>query len=174
MKSPVSVLDDGRYRTALDRHGVDQREMFSRLTAEGVVWADGTKEAIDAVVPATGYRLASPYLTGSSALDADGQPQHRGGIATEVPEPGFVDMELQQTPAPPFGWADRPRRMTVMAASGVRGRDGEGAVADAEHRQLVGQQRQEAGRGSGVELVGVVAFGLGPEAVGVAGDAGDH
>ncbi|WP_405910835.1 NAD(P)-binding domain-containing protein [Streptomyces sp. NBC_00828] len=93
---PVSVLDDGRYRTALDRHGVGQREMFSHLTAEGVVWADGTKETVGAVILATGYRLAFPYLAGSGALDADGRPQHRGGIATTVPGLGFVGMEFQR------------------------------------------------------------------------------
>ncbi|CAO0830184.1 hypothetical protein SMICM17S_12438 [Streptomyces microflavus] len=30
-KVPVSVIDDGTYRAALDRHGVDRRAMFSRL-----------------------------------------------------------------------------------------------------------------------------------------------
>ncbi len=55
-KAPVSVLDDGRYRTALQEHGVDRREMFARFTPDGVVWADGTKEAVDASSsrPATG------------------------------------------------------------------------------------------------------------------------
>ncbi|MEU0338608.1 NAD(P)-binding domain-containing protein [Streptomyces bobili] len=96
-KAPVSVLDDGRYRTALREHGVDQREMFSRFTPDGVVWADGTKEAVHAVVLTTGYRPVFPYLTGSGALDADGRPPHRGGIATAVPGLGFVGMEFQRS-----------------------------------------------------------------------------
>ncbi|MGI3222662.1 flavin-containing monooxygenase [Streptomyces sp. GTA36] len=96
-KVPVSVLDDGRYRTALHDHGVDQRAMFTRFTPDGVVRADGTKEAVDAVVLATGYRPAFPYLTGSGALDADGRPLHRGGIATTVPGLGFVGMEFQRS-----------------------------------------------------------------------------
>ncbi|WP_353946482.1 NAD(P)/FAD-dependent oxidoreductase [Streptomyces sp. HUAS MG91] len=53
-KLPVSVLDDGRYRAALDRHGVDQRSMFARYEADGVVWDDGAKERVDAVLLATG------------------------------------------------------------------------------------------------------------------------
>jgi putative flavoprotein involved in K+ transport len=96
-KVPVSVLDDGRYRGALDRYGVDQREMFSRLAAEGVVWADGTKEAVDAVVLATGYRPSFPYLAASGALDTDGRPRHRGGIAAAVLGLGFVGMEFQRS-----------------------------------------------------------------------------
>ncbi|WP_323138867.1 hypothetical protein [Streptomyces mirabilis] len=96
LKAPVSVLDDGHYRTALQKHGVDRREMFTRLAPDGVVWADGTKETVDAVVLATGYRLTFPYLTGSGVLDADGRPLHRGGIAT-VPGLGFVGMEFQRS-----------------------------------------------------------------------------
>ncbi len=96
-KIPVSVIDDGHYAAALDRHGVERREMFSRLTTEGAVWADGTTEAVDALVLATGYRLAFHYLTGSGALDPDGRPLHRGGIATTVPGLGFVGMEFQRS-----------------------------------------------------------------------------
>lgn len=95
-KAPVSVLDDGRYRTALHEHGVDQREMFTRFTSDGVVWGDGSKEAVDAVVLATGYRPAFPYLTGSGALHADGRPLQRGGIAA-VPGLGFVGLEFQRS-----------------------------------------------------------------------------
>ncbi|MFD7070620.1 flavin-containing monooxygenase [Streptomyces sp. NPDC059913] len=96
-KVPVSVLDDGHYRTALDQHGVDRRDMFSHFTADGVVWADGTKEKADTVLLATGYRLAFPYLTESGALDGEGAPQHRGGLATAVPGLGFVGMEFQRS-----------------------------------------------------------------------------
>ncbi|GAA2417892.1 ArsO family NAD(P)H-dependent flavin-containing monooxygenase [Streptomyces glaucosporus] len=93
---PVSVLDDGRWRAALDGHGVDRREMFTRLTAEGVVWADGTKEDVDTILLATGYRPAFPYLAGSGALDGHGRPVHRGGLATTTPGLGFVGLEFQR------------------------------------------------------------------------------
>ncbi|MCQ4207548.1 flavin-containing monooxygenase [Streptomyces longispororuber] len=96
-KLPVSVLDDGRYRAALDRHGVDQRSMFVRYEADGVVWDDGTKERVDAVLLATGYHLAFPYLEGTGALDRSGQPMHRGGVASGVPGLGFVGMEFQRS-----------------------------------------------------------------------------
>ncbi|MET9956255.1 NAD(P)/FAD-dependent oxidoreductase [Streptomyces sp. NPDC006339] len=96
MKAPISVLDDGTYRAALERHGVDRREMFSRFTTDGVVWADGSKEAVDAVVLATGYRPTFPYLKESGVLDTAGQPLHRGGVATTAPGFGFVGMEFQR------------------------------------------------------------------------------
>ncbi|PJE97892.1 FAD-dependent oxidoreductase [Streptomyces carminius] len=93
---PASVLDDGHWRAALAGHGVDRREMFTRLAPDGVVWADGTKEAVDTVVLATGYRPAFPYLDGSGALDTEGRPRHRGGVATTVPGLGFVGLEFQR------------------------------------------------------------------------------
>ncbi|CAM5581388.1 flavin-containing monooxygenase [Streptomyces microflavus] len=96
-KVPVSVIDDGTYRAALDRHGVDRRAMFSRFTTGGVLWADGSKEDVDAVVFATGYRPVFGYLTGSGALDAAGAPVHRGGVSTTVKGLGFVGMEFQRS-----------------------------------------------------------------------------
>ncbi|MFB7554556.1 flavin-containing monooxygenase [Streptomyces brevispora] len=96
-KVPVSVIDDGRYLAALDRHGVERRDMFTRFTNEGVVWADGTKQSVDTVLLATGYRLTFPYLRDSGALGSDGAPLHRGGVATTVPGFGFVGMEFQRS-----------------------------------------------------------------------------
>lgn len=96
-KVPVSVLDDGRYRMALDTHGVERRPVFTRLIPDGAVWADGVEEVVDTVIWATGYRHTFPYLTGSGALDADGRPVHRGGIATSVPGLGLVGMEFQRS-----------------------------------------------------------------------------
>lgn len=94
-KMPVSVLDDGRYRTALDTHGVERREMFIRFTPDGVVRPDGAKESVDTILWATGYRRTFPYLNGSGALDSHGRPRHHGGIAT-VPGLGFVGIEFQR------------------------------------------------------------------------------
>ncbi|MEV0888580.1 NAD(P)-binding domain-containing protein [Streptomyces microflavus] len=96
-KVPVSVIDDGTYRAALDRHGVDRRAMFSRFTTDGVLWADGTREPVDAVVFATGYRPTFGYLTGSGALDEAGAPIHRGGVSTTAEGLGFVGMEFQRS-----------------------------------------------------------------------------
>ncbi|MFF3786964.1 NAD(P)-binding domain-containing protein [Streptomyces sp. NPDC001933] len=96
-KVPVAVPDDGHHRTALDQHGVDRRDVFSRFTADGIVWADGTKEEVGAVLLATGYRLAFPYLTGSGVLATNGAPLHQGGLSPAVPGLAFVGMEFQRS-----------------------------------------------------------------------------
>ena len=91
------VLDDGRYRAALAAGRPDHRPLFDRLTPEAVVWEDGRREPVDAVVLATGYRPGLSYLAGTGALDADGQPLHRRGVSTTVPGVGYVGLEHQRS-----------------------------------------------------------------------------
>ncbi|MGH8967211.1 MAG: flavin-containing monooxygenase, partial [Actinomycetes bacterium] len=56
------VLDPGAYGTALADGLMDRRPMFTAFDADTVVWADGTRERVDAVVLATGYRPTLGYL----------------------------------------------------------------------------------------------------------------
>jgi cation diffusion facilitator CzcD-associated flavoprotein CzcO len=65
----IMVLDDGRYSAAFAAGRLDRRPMFDRLTPDGVVWADGTAEPVDAVILATGYRPGLDYLKRLGALD---------------------------------------------------------------------------------------------------------
>ena len=67
------VVDDGRYRAALAAGVYDQRPMFTRFTADGVHWADGRTEPVDAVILATGYRPSLDFLAGTPALDEQGR-----------------------------------------------------------------------------------------------------
>ena len=91
------VIDNGRYRQALHSKSPGQRPMFSAFTRDGVVWPDGGRERVDAVIFATGYRPHLPYLHSLAALDADGHPRHRHGISTVQPGLGFLGLEFQRT-----------------------------------------------------------------------------
>ncbi|GIH96960.1 monooxygenase [Planobispora siamensis] len=93
------VLDDGRYRRALASGRIERREMFTGFDGDRVVWADGRRERVDAVVFATGYRPALPYLDGLGALDAAGRPRQRGGLSTTHAGLGFLGLEWQRTPS---------------------------------------------------------------------------
>ncbi|WP_030525938.1 flavin-containing monooxygenase [Nocardia rhamnosiphila] len=93
------VLDDGRYRTALAAGQPQRREMFTAFTAEGVVWPDGTRTPVDAVIFATGYRPHLPYLTGTGALTETGIPRQRQGLSLTHPGLGFLGLEWQRTPS---------------------------------------------------------------------------
>ncbi|MER6774385.1 FAD-dependent oxidoreductase [Streptomyces bacillaris] len=92
------VLDDGRYRAALAAGQPDRRPLFTGADGTKLIWPNGEREEADAIVLATGYRPDLPYLTDvDGALDADGSPRHREGLATSVPGLAFVGLEWQRS-----------------------------------------------------------------------------
>ncbi|MGD7705323.1 flavin-containing monooxygenase [Microlunatus sp. Y2014] len=91
------VFDTGPYEAGLASGRLDQRPAFSRFHLDGVVWADGTTEAVDTVIMATGYRPDLPYLADLGALDATGAPRHHRGLSTVHPGLAFLGLEFQQT-----------------------------------------------------------------------------
>jgi putative flavoprotein involved in K+ transport len=90
------VLDPGKYGKALAAGVLDRRPMFTAFDAEAVVWADGTRERVDAVIFATGYRPNLDYLEPLGALE-DGAPKHIGGISTTHPGLAYTGLELQRS-----------------------------------------------------------------------------
>lgn len=91
---PAAVVDDGHYRAAVEAGRPDRRAMLERLDGDHVVWPNGTREQIDLVILATGYR---PFLEGSEALAADGTPLHTGGVSSTVAGLGYVGLEFQRS-----------------------------------------------------------------------------
>ncbi|MFF4614106.1 flavin-containing monooxygenase [Streptomyces albidoflavus] len=91
------VLDDGRYRAALAAGRPEQRPLFTVADGTKLIWPDGQREEADAIVLATGYRPDLPYLASLvGALDVEGDPLHREGLATGVPGLAFVGLEWQR------------------------------------------------------------------------------
>jgi putative flavoprotein involved in K+ transport len=90
------VTDTGRYRAAVESHRPDRRPMFTALDGEHVVWSDGTREVVDTIVLATGYRPHLDYLGPLGAL-TDGLPQHTRGISTTHPGLAYVGIEFQRS-----------------------------------------------------------------------------
>lgn len=95
-----AVYDDGRYQAAVESGNPDPRPMFQRITEKGVIWADGTEEAIDTILYATGFeRRTTPYLADLGALDAQHIPLERKGVSTVVDGLFYVGLEGQIAPA---------------------------------------------------------------------------
>lgn len=91
------VLDTGVYQAAIAAGTPTHAQLFTAFTPTGVCWADGRDEAVDAVIFATGYRPNLDYLNPLGALDAEGQPLHRGGLSTTVPGLAYVGLNQQRT-----------------------------------------------------------------------------
>jgi putative flavoprotein involved in K+ transport len=95
VSEPGGVVDDGTYAAAVRCGRPDRRPVFSRFTASGVVWDDGSEEPVDAVLLATGYGPNLGYLGPLGALRADGRPDQRGGMSRAVPGLYFVGLPFQ-------------------------------------------------------------------------------
>jgi putative flavoprotein involved in K+ transport len=91
------VVDTGKYRHALETGLTDRRPMFTAFGTDGVVWPDGTREHVDTVVFATGYRPHLDYLGPLGALDGDGIPLHAGGISATHPGLVYLGLEFQRS-----------------------------------------------------------------------------
>jgi putative flavoprotein involved in K+ transport len=84
------VIDAGGYRAALAAGRPRQKRMFRSFTPEGVIWQDGSRERVDAVIFATGYRQEFPFLSAlPNALN-----QQRG-VSVAVPGLYFVGLSGQ-------------------------------------------------------------------------------
>ena len=87
------VTDSVGFQQTLADGRVDRRPMFTALEENQVVWSDGPREPVDAIILATGYRPSLGYLRELGALDAAGAPIHVRGIsATHV---GLVYLGLE-------------------------------------------------------------------------------
>jgi putative flavoprotein involved in K+ transport len=91
------VFDTGIYSNALTSGLLDQRPMFTRSDGDHVVWTDGTREHVDTVILATGYRPNLPYLNGLGALDNTGMPLHKRGISLTHPGLAYLGVEFQRS-----------------------------------------------------------------------------
>jgi putative flavoprotein involved in K+ transport len=96
-KPVVPVVDDGTYSAAVEAGRPDQRRMFTDFDETKVTWADGTREHVDAILLATGYRPDVGYLSDLGALDNDGNPLQRKGISTTHSGLGYVGLEWQRS-----------------------------------------------------------------------------
>jgi putative flavoprotein involved in K+ transport len=90
------AFDIGKYREALASGLLDRRPMFTAFDADAVVWPDGTREQVDAVVFATGYHPALGYLQSLGALE-NGMPKHVGGVSSTHPGLAYTGLELQRS-----------------------------------------------------------------------------
>ncbi|MFD1930894.1 MULTISPECIES: flavin-containing monooxygenase [Nonomuraea] len=91
------VVDVGDYAAAVEDGRLSRRPMFSALDGGHVVWADGAREPVDVVLPATGYLPDLGYLAPLGALDEYGLPLHQGGLSLVRPGLAYLGLEFQRS-----------------------------------------------------------------------------
>lgn len=72
-------------REARARGLLKTRRPFTRFTADGVRWADGSEEEIDTVIWCTGFRAALDHLRPLGVVEADGRVEVEAGRARREP-----------------------------------------------------------------------------------------
>ncbi|WP_211364282.1 flavin-containing monooxygenase [Micromonospora palomenae] len=92
----AALLDTGVYREAIASGLLARREMFTAFTPDGVVWADGSSEVVDAVIFATGYRPNLDYLAPLGTLER-GMPRQVAGVSTTHPGLVYLGLEFQRS-----------------------------------------------------------------------------
>jgi putative flavoprotein involved in K+ transport len=91
------VTDSVGFRQTLADGLVDRRPMFIALDGNQVVWSDGRREPVDAIILATGYRPSLGYLRDLGALDAHAAPIHVGGISSTHVGLVYLGLEYQRS-----------------------------------------------------------------------------
>ena len=71
-------------KAARDRGVLDRRPMFSEITSRGVRWADGTEQAADVILWATGFRSSLDHLAPLQLREENGGIVMAGRLATQV------------------------------------------------------------------------------------------
>lgn len=71
-------------KEARKRGDLSSVRSFDRLTSEGVVWPDGSKMAVDAIIWCTGFRPALDHLRGLGVVKDDGRVLVEGQQSTKV------------------------------------------------------------------------------------------
>lgn len=72
-------------REARDQDVLHSVRPFSRFVADGVVWPDGARTAVDAVIWCTGFRPDLRHLAHVGVLEADGRVAVENGRSTRQP-----------------------------------------------------------------------------------------
>lgn len=92
-----SVLDLDGYKQRLQAGNPKQKKMFTAFYENGVIWSDGTKEEVQAVIFATGYQSNVSYIDAVGGLDSQGEPRQKNGISKTVSGLYFVGLSGQRS-----------------------------------------------------------------------------
>lgn len=92
-----SVMDLDGYKQKLKEGDPKQKNMFTSFYEDGVIWPDGSKEKVDSVIFATGFRSNLPFIKDLGGLDIKGDPLQASGVSTVVSGLYFLGLSGQRS-----------------------------------------------------------------------------
>ena len=118
-------------QAAWERGVYTRYPMFTRITPDGVDWADGRHEHIDTILWATGFRADLAHLAPLHLREPSGGIRMNGtataadpastSSATAPPRPPSAPTEPASPPPGPSATSSKPRRPSSSAISSQRG-----------------------------------------------------
>jgi putative flavoprotein involved in K+ transport len=109
-------------REARDKGVLEAVPMFSRFTDSGVVWPDGRKEKVDAVIFATGFRPALKHLDPLGIVNARGRVDMKGGGSGTQAADGARPLARRLRRLDWLRLGNAHRRWPIGSRDGARGR----------------------------------------------------
>lgn len=94
---PTNVIDSAGFKERLKSGKPNQKPMFTSMFEEGVIWQDGEKEEVDAIIFATGFQPNLSFLSELNVLDDKGYPEHKLGVSKTVEGLFFVGLSGQRS-----------------------------------------------------------------------------
>ncbi|QVQ51243.1 NAD(P)/FAD-dependent oxidoreductase [Spiractinospora alimapuensis] len=92
----AGIPNVGGLREDVESGRLERRPMFTQAEGHEIQWSDGTREHVDTVILATGFRPNLGYLDGIGALRPDGWPLQRNGLSSALPGLAYVGLEEQR------------------------------------------------------------------------------
>ena len=99
LEASKRIIGKEPYQSAIAAGNPAVKPMFTTYTEDGVVWGDGTPEAVDTVIYATGFNPGLTYLRSLDALDDEGYACHHNGVSETVDGLFYVGLFGQRSHA---------------------------------------------------------------------------
>lgn len=109
----------GEFLTRLGSGDIVIRPAIARLDGDGVVFADGRREQVDAIITATGYNIDFPFLSAEDARVTDNHiPLYKRMVQADPALHGLWFMGLAQTLPTLVNLAEQQSKLLVAYLAG--------------------------------------------------------
>lgn len=110
---------NGRWPIDVSRGAIAVKPDIRELAGHAVIFADGTREQIDAIIYATGYNLSFPFLDAAELNWKDGRPELFLNVFHPQRDDVFV-VGMIQPDSGQFGLVDCQSRLIAHYLSGLK------------------------------------------------------
>ncbi|OIB00614.1 hypothetical protein AK95_25935 [Paenibacillus sp. LC231] len=98
-------MDLDGYKRRLKDGNPKQKIMFTSFYEDGGIWPDGSKEKVESIIFATGFRFNLSFIRDLGGLDAKGDPLQDRGVSRVIPGRGPTRTAILCFSNTSWGWS---------------------------------------------------------------------